>query len=74
MQPVLFDGGGLREIVHLLGLSPQKHLFSTIDELVAKTEALVTDHTPLDPETHKKLNLTMSREAFEKRFLNLISS
>jgi glycosyltransferase involved in cell wall biosynthesis len=73
-RPVLFDGGGLREIVHLLGLSPQKHLFSTIDELVAKTEALVTDHTPLDPETHKKLNLTMSREAFEKRFLNLISS
>ncbi len=36
--PILYNGGGLPEIISLLGFNPDKHLFRTIDELIYHTK------------------------------------
>lgn len=74
--PILYDGGGLREIITTVNLNKEKNLFKTIDELVGNTLYY-----------QKKLNCKFdwkmifdilernySVQAFKKKFLELISS
>lgn len=74
--PILYDGGGLREIIKTVNLDKEKNLFKTIDELMENTLYY-----------QKKVNCKFdwkmifdilernySTEAFKKNFLELISS
>lgn len=74
--PILFNGGGLREIINSLNLNKRKNLFNTIEELVDNT-IYYQNHLnqKLDWKTIlNKLDENYSKEAFERNFLNLLSS
>lgn len=72
-SPVLYNGGGLREIISLLRLNTRQHLFDTIDDLAQKTEKLMAASHG-QSEVQEKLSTLFSPDAFKKRFLELISS
>jgi len=74
--PILFNGGGLREIISTLNLDKHKHLFSTIDELVNNTMYYQDkQNQKLDWQfIFKQLEKYYSQEAFKKKFLEVLSS
>lgn len=74
--PILYNGGGLREIISVCGLSTDKNLFSSINKLVENTIYYQQDQ-------NRKLNWEYifiqadkyySVEAFKKNFLRLIAA
>ena len=69
--PILFNGGGLTEIVDMLGLSKDKHLFDTVEELVDKTKLLMNETLP--PSIQDNIVKLFSKEHFTSEFLNLIT-
>jgi len=74
--PILFNGGGLREIISTLNLDKRKHLFSTIDELVNNTIYYQNkQNQKLDWQLiFRQLEEYYSQEAFKKKFLEVLSS
>jgi hypothetical protein len=72
-MPVVYKGGGLKEIIHILNY-PKIHLFSSIDELVEHTMYLA--NTKITNDQWKKIDNRLrqyySIEVFEKEFLSLI--
>lgn len=74
--PILFNGGGLREIISALNLNKSKHLFSTIDELVNNTIYYQNkQNQKLNWQfIFKQLEEYYSRETFKKKFLEVLSS
>lgn len=74
--PILFNGGGLPEIIQTIGLSPIKNLFNSIKELVKNTEFY---QNPKNQEVDWKnifsqIEKNYSVEAFKKNLQNLISN
>lgn len=74
--PILFNGGGLREIISSLNLDKRKHLFSTIDELVNNTIYYQNkQNQKLDWQfIFRKLEEHYSQETFKEKFLEVLSS
>lgn len=63
--PVLFNGGGLPEIIEKLSIDPNTHLFNSIDELVDKTKKITSLPQRLDLDI-------FSPKRFTERFLSLV--
>lgn len=72
--PILYNGGGLPEIINKLGLS-KNHLFDTIDDLVNKT-ILLSDNNRINLLKNKalktKLINTFSVNAFSKNLIETV--
>lgn len=66
--PVLFNGGGLSEVVKLLKLDSKFHLFNTIDELVANTQKIIDQNIKLPLNTSKQLESLFGLPRFQKQF------
>jgi len=66
--PVLFDGGGLTEIIDVLRLPIDQHLFHTIHELVTRTQELMKSEYHINSQ---QLSV-FSPEAFRKNVLTLL--
>lgn len=73
--PVLFNGGGLREIINSVNLNREKNLFRTIDELIDNTIFYQKKiNQKLDWKAiFSKLDERYSLEVFRESFLKLIS-
>lgn len=73
--PILFDGGGLTEIIETVGLKKELHLFKTIDGLIEKTIIHIkSDKKEVDwAKMFKILDRTFSIEAFKKNFISLVA-
>lgn len=71
--PVLFDGGGLPEIIDVLKLNKSDFLFSTKKELFQKTKKIILEKIRLSNDVYKLANKNFSISTFRKIFLNLIS-
>ncbi len=74
--PILFNGGGLREIITSAKLNDEKNLFNTVTELVENT---LFHEIKINQEfdwkfIFKKLDERYSQEAFKINFLKLLSS
>lgn len=74
--PILFNGGGLREIINAVNLDKQKNLFKTIEELVDRTSYYQSkQNQKLDWKfIFKQLDKSYSLEAFKSNFFKLLSS
>lgn len=71
--PVLFDGGGLPEIIKATGLDPEKHLFKSIPDLAQKTINIINEKPRIDwNKTFSIMEENYSFSAFKKKFLKLI--
>lgn len=71
--PVLFDGGGLAEIIEVLQLDKKRHLFQNIHELIENTVSLlINDYTPI--QLKEKCEKHFSISTFKKSFLHLLSN
>lgn len=73
--PVLYDGGGLPEIIDTLELSKQKHLFKSIDSLAKLTIDQIENPDDLDwKKVIKILKDNYSLNVFKKNFLEKINN
>jgi len=71
--PILFDGGGLPEIIKILCLNPNFHLFNTMKELILNTKQLFYQKTtPLT--VNQILQDKFSQKKFISQFLKTIPS
>lgn len=73
--PILFNGGGLKEIIKVCNLSDDKNLFNNIPQLVENTLYFQEDkNRNLDWEwIFKQTDKYYSLEAFKKKFLTFIN-
>lgn len=73
--PILFNGGGLVEIINTVGLDHSRNLFKNIDELVNNTIFFQNEkNQKLDWDNiFKKIDESYSFEAFKNNFLKLLS-
>lgn len=71
--PVLFNGGGLSEVVKLLNLDPELHLFDTVNELVTNTQKIIDKNIQLPENITKQLEALFGLERFKKQFKEIIS-
>lgn len=72
--PILFNGGGLPEIIETMKLDKSKHLFRTIDDLARLTiNQIKNPEKILWPQMFKLLEENYSAEVFKKKFLKLIT-
>ncbi len=72
--PVLYNGGGLPEIIRILNLS-NTHLYNTIDELVEKTEEILSEDNSYNyKKVRSIIEKSFSMQAFEKRILEIIKA
>lgn len=67
--PVLFDGGGLSEIIEVLGLNKDKHLFHSIPELYTQTMKILEEQSQLNI---SKLSI-FSSSTFKKNALKVLA-
>lgn len=74
--PILFNGGGLREIIETVKLSPAKNLFNSIDELVSNTTYYFDKkNQQLDwKNIFKRIDKNYSLESFKKNFLEFLEA
>lgn len=73
--PILFNGGGLREIIKTTNLDESKNLFSSIDELVKNTANFKDAENKLDWKTiFEIMEKNYSQEAFKTNFLKLLNN
>lgn len=66
--PILYNGGGLSEVITLLNLDPQIHLFNTIDELVQNTQKVISNSISLPSNTNQQLESLFGLKHFQKQF------
>jgi glycosyltransferase involved in cell wall biosynthesis len=64
--PVVFEGGGLPEIISVAGLDYDKHTFNTIEELVNRTNYLINNNINLPKNIHQILSSNFSVDQFQK--------
>lgn len=70
--PVLFNGGGLSEVIKLLNLDLDLHLFDTIDQLVTNTQKIIDQNIKLPVNINNKLESLFGLERFKKQFKEII--
>jgi len=72
--PVLFDGGGLREIIMKLGLDIKTHLFTSQKTLIQNTLKIMGGSVDLDWKTiNSRLHQYFSSTLFKDRFTHTIN-
>lgn len=72
--PVLFNGGGLPEIIDRISFNRERNLFTTIDQLVNNTEYFSKADNDINwQRTFILLEENFSLNAFKQRFLELIT-
>lgn len=73
--PILYRGGGLPEIVHKLGLS-DKHLFTSIDDLVRKSSHIITDlnqkNNVIKNHVYQRLKKIFSQDSFDSYLRRIV--
>ncbi|MBI2011803.1 glycosyltransferase [Candidatus Daviesbacteria bacterium] len=74
--PILFNGGGLREIIRVANLDTEKNLFNTAEDLVENTIYYQKkENQKLNwPIIFKQLSKHYSLEAFKNNFLTLLAT
>lgn len=73
--PILYNGGGLPEIIRQLNLEESKYLFKSIKNLVELTTNEIKNPTTLNWNSLTEiLNANYSKAAFKNKFLNLINN
>lgn len=73
--PILYNGGGLPEIIKKISLDEDKHLFSTIDQLVKNTVLFSNESNTMEwQKIFSLLIKNFSVQAFKKKLLEVISS
>lgn len=72
--PILFNGGGLAEIIEIIKLSKQKHTFKKIDHLVENTISIINKnyHEPDWQQIFQILEEEFSLDAFKRKIIGLI--
>ena len=70
--PILFNGGGLAEIIELLGFDEGLNLFSTIDDLVENTNHILMMSEKIEVNS-KILNTNFSPLSFKEKFTKIIN-
>lgn len=69
--PILYNGGGLPEIVNLLQIDPQLHLFRTMEELISNTKKIMSTQKPLYNIDQQILGKKFSQKNFATEFMKL---
>ncbi len=69
--PILFNGGGLVEIINKLGLNPNLHLFNTVDELTNNTVKVILQKEDVTV-IQKRLDTYFSKQVFVHLFMKKI--
>lgn len=64
--PIVFQGGGLTEIITVSGLDENKHTFGTIEELITRTNYLINNNVTFPPHIHQTLSINFSIAQFHK--------
>ena len=72
--PVLFNGGGLSEVVKLLNLDPQTYLFNNIDQLVNNTKKIISNNFQLPTRINKNLEELFGIKRFYSQLKDIIDS
>lgn len=73
--PMLYNGGGLPEIIKQLSLDERMHLFTTIDQLVKNTLYFSKTSANIDwQQIFNLLEKNFSLQAFKERLLEIIAS
>jgi len=70
--PILFNGGGLSEVIKLLKLDSKLHLFNTIDELVTNTQKIINYNLKLSPNINQQLESLFGLKRFREQFKKII--
>lgn len=73
--PILFNGGGLVEIINTVGLDAKRNLFKSVDELVDNTIYYQSPkNSKIDwQKVFKRINENYSLEAFKSNFLKFLA-
>lgn len=72
--PLLYGGGGLTEIIEMLGLSKEKHLFSSSEDLISKSIHLIKEkERNLPEEIYENIAHEFSVNHFKETFISLIT-
>ena len=69
--PILYDGGGLPEIIHLLHFK-KTNLFQTVTELISNTLHYLDENTDNNKLLKGDLEKYFSSESFKRRFKQLV--
>lgn len=72
--PILFNNGGLPEILEKLGLSTSKHTFESIEELVEKTEYWVKNYSKYKHPSQALFKKNFSRERFTQELTKILAT
>lgn len=74
--PILYNGGGLREIVSLLHLDKQRHLFSSIDQLISNSIYFMEkrNRSIAWKTTYGTLRNQFSKSVFRKLFMQVVTN
>ena len=72
--PILFNGGGLKEIADILHLDSNLHLFNTTDELIKNTSVFLKRENDIQNNSIQLLRQHFSQNAFSDNFLSLIKN
>ena len=71
--PVLYNGGGLTEIIEKLNLNPAIHLFSGKSQLIENTKKIIKENIKIKEEIFIKLTNLFSKNKFNKNLLKLLN-
>lgn len=69
--PILFNGGGLVEIIEKLGLDPNLHLFNTVDALTDNTIKVILQKEDMTI-IQRRLNTYFSKQVFVDLFMKKV--
>lgn len=73
--PILFEGGGLPEIINMLSLNIERNLFSNVSQLVKNTVYFSKENNKINwQEVFSLLQKNFSREAFKENIIKVISN
>lgn len=72
--PLLFNGGGLSEVIKRLNLDPELHLFDTVSQLATNTQKLINHNTKLPINIYKQLESLFGLKRFKDQFKKNISN
>lgn len=72
--PILYDGGGLPEIINKISLDREKNLFSSVSQLVKNTIYFTKKNNNINwQEVFKLLTRNFSKDAFKENIIKVIS-
>jgi len=68
--PILYNGGGLIEVIKLLNLNENIHLFNSIDQLVSNTKTIIENDLKLPAKFNTQLINSFSQDKFKDLFIS----